>query len=49
MLFFCCWEVGDMSAPVAQKRTFLSFCISILCIILEHKTLAEQPHPEPPE
>ena len=45
----CCDDVGDINAPVAQNKIFLISPFLILFSISEHKTLAEQPHPEPPE
>ena len=44
----CSEEVGDISAPVATKRTRDSSPLSSRRIIYEFKTEAPQPQPEPP-
>lgn len=44
----CLLVVGDISAPVATKSTFLSSPFFIRFIMCEQSTDALQPHPEPP-
>lgn len=41
-------DVGDISAPVATKRTFFSIPFLMRFRIYEQSTLALQPQPEPP-
>ena len=48
MLSPCIDEVGDISAPVAQKSTLQSSPKVIFRKIYEHNTEAEHPQPEPP-
>lgn len=49
MLSPCIQAVGDISAPVAQKRMFLSSPFPSFFSRYEQRTDAEHPQPEPPE